>query len=108
MDEIAARLLQLESVATQSIDRATRAEAALQHVMGTVTSLQAAAASTPQVMHAPPPPPFALVDTRQLGKPKTFNGSDAAWRGFRFFSDGLRGRRGAPHGGTHAECDDSR
>ena len=84
MDEIAARLLQLESIATQSIDRATRAEAALQHVMGTVTSMQAAAASTPQVLHAPPPPPFALVDTRQLGKPKTFNGSDAAWRGFRF------------------------
>ena len=65
---------------------ATRAEAALQNVMGQVGQMQQAAAAGPQqqVYHAPPPPPFALVDTRQLGKPKSFNGTDGAWRGFRF------------------------
>ena len=87
MDELVARLTQLETLATASIDRATRAEAALQNVMGQVGQMQQAAAAGPQqqhVYHAPPPPPFALVDTRQLGKPKSFNGTDGAWRGFRF------------------------
>ena len=88
MDELGARLTQLETVATQSIDRAQRAEAALQNVMGQVGQMQQAAAAGPQQQHVyhapPPPPPFALADTRQLGKPKSFNGTDGAWRGFRF------------------------
>ena len=89
MDELVSRLTQLETVATASIDRATRAEAALQNVMGQVGQMQQAAAAGPQQQHVyhappPPPPPFALVDTRQLGKPKSFNGTDGAWRGFRF------------------------
>ncbi len=105
MDELVARLTQLETVATASIDRAQRAEAALQNVMCQVGQMQQAAAAGPQqqVYHAPPPPPFALVDTRQLGKPKSFNGTDGACRKNQVLALRLRGSRRAAHGRAHGE-----
>ncbi len=84
IEELAARMLQLKAGVVSSIQRATRAEQALQNVMGQVGQLQAAATAPQAQRQQPPPPPHAFVGTRQLGKPKSFNGNDSAWHGFRF------------------------
>ena len=61
--------------------RATAAEAQLQHAIGQMQQMgqrQANGAGPPR------PPPTSLVDTRTLGKPKSFDGREAHWRGYRF------------------------
>ena len=92
MDDLLARMRAMETgmahagAAAQAAElRSAAAEAQLQNAVGQMQQLQqqASAASAPRT--APPPTQqYSLVDTRTSGKPKTFDGRESHWRGYRF------------------------
>ena len=73
-------LVASQVAAQQAEVRAAAAELSAQQAQQT----QAAAVPTEVARRAIP-----MVDTRLLGKPRNFDGTDASWRGFRFLADGL-------------------
>ena len=87
MDDVNARFQTLETMLQQALDRerATGVQAA--DMAAQVAALQAAAAAgTPVPGGAPPQPPQwrleSMVDTRVLGKPRSFSGKDEDWNGW--------------------------
>ena len=117
MVELTARMQQLEvgmvrtsTTAAAAKQRAQRAEQGLQQALARLqeATQQLQASLNPAVAQRPvavaPPPPFGLVDTRSLGRPRNFDGRKTSWCGYRFgimaYAGALEPRLAAMMGGT--------